>query len=54
MINGSDLGGGCLSPLTRVRRGAFDPAAVYPEQRVVLQGEFTYLIPSPNDHCDGP
>jgi hypothetical protein len=51
-VNGSDLGQGCLPALTRLRRGVFEPDAVYPELRVVLRGELTYLIPSPNGHCD--
>jgi hypothetical protein len=52
-IEGSDLGGSCLPALTRLNRGFYDPSAVYPEMRVVLQGEFTYLIPSPNRYSTG-
>jgi hypothetical protein len=49
-IDGADLGGGCLPALTMLRRGSYDPNPVHPEQRVVLRGEFTYLIPSLNGH----
>jgi hypothetical protein len=49
-IEGSDLGGGSLKTLTRVRSGNYDAEAPYPEKRVVLHGEFSYLIPSPNSH----
>jgi hypothetical protein len=49
-IEGSDLGGGSLKTLTRVRSGSYDTEAPYPEQRVVLRGEFAYLIPTPNSH----
>jgi hypothetical protein len=49
-IDGTDLGGGCLPALTLLRRGGYDPSPVYPEQRVVLRGEFTYLVPNLNGH----
>jgi hypothetical protein len=51
-IDGADLGGGCLPALTMLRRGDYDPNPVYPEQRVFLRGEFTYLIPSLNGHSN--
>lgn len=44
-IQGTDLGGGCLPALTRLHRGSYDSKSVYPEMRVALLGEFTYLIP---------
>lgn len=43
-LDGSSLGGGCLPGLTRLRRGALDPQVPYPEQRLVLDGEFSYPI----------
>jgi hypothetical protein len=49
-IEGTDLDGGCLPALTRLCRGNFDVAAVYPEMHVSLLGEFSYLIASPNSH----
>jgi hypothetical protein len=53
-IDGSDLGGGCLPGLTKVRRGWFDPALHHPEQQVTLTGEFSYLIPGPAAHDTTP
>jgi hypothetical protein len=50
VIDGSDLGGMVLSPLTRLRRGRPDPDSTPPEQGVVLSGEFTYLVPSAAGH----
>lgn len=44
-IDGSDLGGGCLAALTKTRWGRFGTTPAYPEQSVVLHGEFTYLVP---------
>src|SRR5579883_1804641 len=41
-LDGSDLGGGCLPALTRIRRGNYDSSSRYPEQRLVLFGEFAY------------
>jgi hypothetical protein len=49
-IDGLDLGGGSLPPLTRLSRGRFDPNSKHPEQSVVLHGEFAYLIPSLTGH----
>ena len=49
-IDGSDLGGACLPALTLLRRGRFDPGSKFPEQAVILQGEFTFLIPSLTGH----
>lgn len=43
-LDGSDLGGGCLPALTKLKRGRFDLGARHPEQRVILAGEFSYLI----------
>lgn len=42
-LEGSDLDGGCLPALTRVRRGRYLPSSHHPELRVVLSGTFTYL-----------
>ena len=42
-LDGSDLGG-CLPGLTKLRKGRPDPDARHPEQRLILTGEFTYLI----------
>lgn len=49
-IDGSDLGGTCLPALTKLRQGRFDPRSNQPEQSLILQGEFTYLVPSLADH----
>lgn len=49
-IDGSDLGGACLPALTLLRRGRFDPGSKFPEQAVILHGEFTSLIPSLTGH----
>ncbi len=49
-IDGSDLGGTSLPALTLLRRGRFDPTSKHPEQGVILQGEFTFLIPSMTGH----
>lgn len=50
-LAGNSLGGGSLPCLTRVRRGRFDPASVFPEWRLVLDCELAYLVPSPNMHA---
>ncbi len=44
VLDGSDLNGGCIPALTKLRQGRFDPSTSHPEQRVVLDGEFTYLV----------
>lgn len=44
VIDRSDLGGTCLSPLTRIRAGRFDCSTHYPEQVIKLEGEFSSLI----------
>jgi hypothetical protein len=49
-LDGTDLGGGCLAALTKMRWGLFDADARHPEQRVVLRGEFAYLISDLDDH----
>ena len=49
-LDGSDLNGGCLPALTKLRQGKFDQGLRHPEQRVVLDGEFTYLVPSYTGH----
>lgn len=43
-LDGSDLGGGCLPGLTRLRRGRYDRRSLPPEQAARVDGEFTYLI----------
>ncbi len=43
-IDGSDLGGGCLPALTRLRRASYDRRSLHPEQAVQIDGEFTYLV----------
>ena len=48
-INHNDLGGGSLAALTILRRGSMTTMSP-PEQSVVLDGEFAYLIPSMNSH----
>jgi hypothetical protein len=45
VINGSDLGGGCVRALTKIRGARQDQGTRHPEQRLVLRGEFSYLIP---------
>ncbi|MGE3822043.1 MAG: hypothetical protein AB7I30_21730, partial [Isosphaeraceae bacterium] len=49
-IDGEPLGGVCVPALTKLRRGVFDQDSVHPEQRVSLQGEFSYLVPSLDGH----
>src|SRR5262249_39462720 len=49
-IDGTDLGGGCLTTLTRIGSGRYDPAPRHPEQRVTLAGRFAYLIASASGH----
>jgi hypothetical protein len=49
-IDGRDLGGACLPALTLLRRGRFDTGSRFPEQAVILHGEFTSLIPSLTGH----
>jgi len=44
-LEGSDLGG-CLPGLTRIRIGRYDPRSLHPEQKLRLDGEFTYMIDS--------
>lgn len=44
VLDGSALGGGCLPSLTRLRQGGYDPRSHYPEQRLVLNGEFAYQV----------
>ena len=49
-LNNSDLGGGAIAPLTILRRGALNSSSNPPEQSVVLDGEFAYMIPSMTSH----
>lgn len=46
VLDGADLGGGCLAALTKTRWGSFEAASSFPEQSVVLHGEFAYLVPT--------
>jgi hypothetical protein len=49
-VDGLDLGGACLPGLTRIRRGRYEFNTKHPEQRLLLTGEFSYLIPSLTGH----
>jgi hypothetical protein len=49
-IDGSDLNGGCLSGLTKLRRGRYDAKSRHPEQRLTLTGTFAYLISTQTGH----
>ncbi len=49
LLDGSDLGG-CLPGMTKLRRGRRDVEAPHPEHRVLLAGEFTYLISTQAGH----
>lgn len=53
-IDGTDLNGGCMPALTRLRRGRLDDRPQHPEQRVILSGEFSYLISSYSGHDTEP
>jgi hypothetical protein len=53
-IDGSDLNGGCLPALTRLRRGRLDDRPRHPEQRVIISGEFSYLVTAYNGHDTEP
>ena len=44
-LNGSTLGGGCVPSQTLVSQGRFDPTAQPPEGRLLLSGQFAYLVP---------
>lgn len=45
VIEGTDLGGGCLSTQTRLSRGTFVSPNGHPEQRVLLEGRYVYRRP---------
>jgi hypothetical protein len=49
-LDGLNLGGACLPTLTKIRVGRYEAVTKHPEQRLVLCGEFTYLIPSISGH----
>lgn len=49
-IDGSNLNGGCIPALTRLRRGRFETKPRHPEQRIVLSGEFSYFISNYSGH----
>ncbi len=53
-LDGSNLGGGCLPSLTKTRRGHFQAGVGFPEQSIVIQGEFTYLISTFDGHSTTP
>jgi hypothetical protein len=42
-LNGVSIAGQTVADKTRLRRGVWQPAAA-PERRIVVQGEFTYLV----------
>ncbi len=43
-VDRSDLNGQCLSPLTKIRAGRYQPSSQYPEWSIDLDGEFTLLV----------
>lgn len=49
-LDGTSLNGACLPGLTKIRRGHYDPISRHPEQRLILEGEFTYLLDSFSSH----
>lgn len=49
-LDGSNLESGCLPAYTKLRRGRFEWGSTHPEQSLVLDGEFTYLVPSLAGH----
>ena len=54
VLDGTDLGGVCFPVLTKIRRGRFDAKSRHPEQAVILNGEFSYMIPAFNGHNTDP
>ena len=44
IVDGSDLDGTCLPALTRIRSGQFVDSSRYPEQSIILEGEFSSII----------
>jgi hypothetical protein len=50
VLDGLDLGGACLPDLTKIRAGRYEAVARHPEQRLVMSGEFCFLIPAFNGH----
>jgi hypothetical protein len=49
-LDGTPLNGGCLPALTKLHRGQYDPTSRHPEQRLILQGEFSYIVGSFQSH----
>jgi hypothetical protein len=49
-LDGSDLCGGCLPALTKLRRGTYGSVERHPEQHVTLVGTFSYLVSSNTGH----
>ena len=49
-LDGTNLNGGCMPAMTRLRRGRFETKPRHPEQRVILSGEFSYLISTYSNH----
>lgn len=47
LLDGSDLAGTCLAALSKLERGRFPSLDLHPELRIVLEGSFSYRIPSP-------
>ena len=43
-VDGSNLDGHCLGPLTKIRAGRYQTASQYPEWSIDLDGEFTLLV----------
>ena len=44
VVFGSDLGGHCLPPLTRIRSGRYETRGHFPEQSIELEGEFSSIF----------
>ena len=49
-LEGSTLGGNCLSALSRVHHGHLDSKSTHPELRAILIGQFGYIVPSGTGH----
>ena len=49
-IDGSPLGGFCLSSLTHLRKGRYDPGSRHPELRLNVEGGFGYTVSSSTAH----
>jgi hypothetical protein len=49
-LDASGFNGVCVPALTKLRRGRYDPISKHPEQRLTLEGEFTYFLDSYRSH----